>query len=680
MKRFFLSLSFLFSTFSYSQNMLSNNQNVLSVDQMIELNRLSGNQLSADNAYILFTMSKVNILKNKSQTGIYVYNLKTKSYAPIANSTGISYGDAQWGSGNTIWYLSNENKEEGMQVWKMDVDGKNKIQVTHEKEGIDGFKISKDSKLMVLIIDQKQEKSVIDEYPEFKENQVRIIDDLMYRHWDQWSDDKYKQLYFCHVNSDNTLTEKNAIAPVNNIDKVNPPFGGSESISISPDNSMIYYSYKNKRGKEFALSTNTDIYSYNVKTKEINNISEANKGYDNRPTVSADGKYVVWLQMKHDGYESDKNDLVRYNVKTKTLTNLTEDLDLTVEDYAVTDEKAYLIIPFKGCNQLFELDLKTKKLTQLTHTIADYVGLSVGKDKIIATRQSMIEPTDLYEIDIPTKKATQLTSVNQDVLQNLSKPTIEEKWVKTTDGKDMLVWYILPPNFDSTQKYPTLLYCQGGPQGMVSQFFSYRWNFMLMASQGYVVVAPNRRGLPGFGVKWNEEISKDWGGQAIKDYLSATDDAAKRSFVDKERMGAVGASYGGFSVYFLAGIHQHRFKTFIAHDGLFNLESWYGTTEELFFANWDNKGPYWLPENKEYYQKTSPSNYVQNWDTPILIIQGEQDFRVPPDQGLQAFQVAQLKGIKSKLLYFKNEGHWVLMPQNAAIWHREFFKWLKETL
>lgn len=674
----FFVLGILISTFNFSQEMTP--QNVLSIENMIELNRLSGNLVSPNEQMVLFNMSKVNIKENKSHGGIYVYNLKNKSYHPVINDPQFSYGDAQWSEDNTIWFLSNENKEEGMQVWNIQADGKNKQQITHEKEGIDGFKISNDGKLIVLIIDQKEEISVDDLYPEYKENKVRIINDLMYRHWDHWNDDKYKQLYYCTLQNHQISTEKTPIAPVNNIDKVNPPFGGSESISISPDNQTIYYSYKDLRGKAFALSTNTDIYAFDIKTSKITNISIENKGYDNRPTVSKDGKHVAWLQMKHDGYESDKNDLVLYDVKTKILQNLTAKLDITVEDYALAEDRAYLIVPFEGCNQIFVIDYKTNKLKQLTSSVADYVGIAYFKGKLITTRQSMIEPTDLFEIDLKTLNVNQLTSVNQGYLQNITRPSIDKKWVETTDGKKMLVWYILPPNFDSTKKYPTLLYCQGGPQGMVSQFFSYRWNFMLMASQGYVIVAPNRRGLPGFGVKWNEEISKDWGGQAIKDYLSATDDAAKRSFVDKDRMGAVGASYGGFSVYYLAGVHQNRFKTFIAHDGLFNLESWYGTTEELYFANWDNKGPYWLPENKEYYEKTSPHYKVENWNTPILIIQGEQDFRVPPDQGLQAFQVAQLKGIKSRLLYFENEGHWVLMPQNAIIWHKEFYKWLKETL
>lgn len=674
MKKVFLGLSLLFSTFTFTQNMLT-------INDMIELNRLSGNQLSPDGSKILFQMSKVDILENKSQGGVYIYDLAKKEYQPILKEKEVSFAGVQWSNDNTIWYLSNANKDEGMQVWNATADGKNRKQITHEKGGIEGFKISNDGKLMVLIIKEKTGTAVTDLYPDYTKNQVRIIDDLMYRHWDQWNDENHNQLYYVNLENKTLKGEKKAIASIDEIEKVNPPFGGSEAIAITADNQTIFYSYKNKKGKEFALSTNTDIYAYDVTSGNTTNITEANKGYDNGPILSDDGQYLGWLQMKHDGYEADKNDIVLYDIKTKKTTNLTSELDITVSSFIFAGKKIYMIIPFKGCEQIFELEIATKKMKQLTFTTADYTSISLGKNSLIATRQSMIEPTDLFQIDLKTNKATQLTEVNGEYLKTIAKPTIKEVWVKTTDGKDMLVWHILPPNFDENKKYPTLLYCQGGPQGMVSQFFSYRWNFMLMASQGYVVVAPNRRGLPGFGVEWNEQISGDWGGQAMKDYLSAADEAKENhSYVDGNRMGAVGASYGGYSVYFLAGIHQNRFKTFIAHCGLFNLTSWYGVTEELFFANWDNKGPYWLEENKAYYEKNSPHQYVQNWNTPILVIQGEQDFRVPLDQGLQAFQAAQLKGIKSKLLYFKNEGHWVQMPQNAAIWHQEFYKWLKETL
>ncbi len=655
---------------------ISMSQNVLTIDKMLTLNRLGGGIVSPDGSKVIFDLGKANIEDNKIYNTTYLLDVKTKEYKAITTDEKISRSDFQWTNDNTIWYVSNESDKDVFQVWNMDQSGNNKKQITTEKEGVEGFKISKDGTLIVLIIDQKLEQSMNDLYPDLKENKVRMYDDLMYRHWTTWKDDKFKQLYFCRLDNKKISGEKTAVAPITAVDKVNPPFGGSEAIAISPDNQTIFYSFKNKTGTAFATSTNTDIYAYTIASKTTVNLTADNKGYDNGPIVSKDGKYLAFTRMKRDGYEADKNDIVLYDLKTKQFNNLTEGEDITVNSFVLADKKVYFVAPFKGSDQIYELEIATKKLTQLTFTTADYTGIALGNNALIATRQSMIEPTDLFQVDLKTKKVDQLTAVNEAYLKTIDKPTVKETWIKTADGHDMLVWHILPPNFDSTQKYPTLLYAQGGPQSMVSQFFSYRWNFMLMASKGYVIVAPNRRGLPGFGQKWNEAISKDWGGMAIQDYLTATDDAMTKSYVDKDKMGAVGASYGGYSVYYLAGVHEKRFKTFISHCGLFNLESWYLTTEELFFANWDNYGPYWIPENKDYYEKTSPHKLVQNWDTPIMVIHGEQDFRVPVEQGLQAFQAAKLRGLDAKLLLFENEGHWVSKPQNAVIWHSEFYKWL----
>lgn len=670
MKKITLFIALLISQITMSQN-------VLTIEKLLTLNRMGGAVVSLDGTNVLFTLSKANIDDNKLYTDICLYDLKSSTYKVITADNKISRSDFQWTNDQTIWYISNE--KDGFQVWNMDKDGNNKKQITSEKKGVEGFKISNDGSLLVLIIDQRIEKAS-DLYSNLKDNKAKMYDDLMYRHWNYWNDENYKQLYYYQLENKTPKGKKVNIAPLNEIDKVNPPFGGSESIAISPDNKTIFYSYKDKKGTAFALSTNTDIYAYNVENQEITNITIDNKGYDNNPVVSTDGKFLAFSQMKNDGYESDKVDVVLYDFATKKFKNLTESHDITVASFTLADGKIYMVVPFKGCEQLFELEIKTKKLTQLTFTTADYLSVSVAGNSLISTRQSMIEPTDLFQLDLKTKNVKQLTEVNGDYFKTLVKPTVKETWVKTDDGKEMLVWHILPPNFDETKKYPTLLYCQGGPQSMVSQFFSYRWNFMIMASQGYVIVAPNRRGLPGFGTKWNEAISGDWAGKPMQDYLTAIDDATTKPYVDKDKLGCVGASYGGYSVYYLAGIHQKRFKTFISHCGLFNLESWYLTTEELFFANWDNKGAYWLPENKAYYEKTSPHKLVQNWDTPMMVIHGEQDFRVPLEQGLQAFQAAKLRGLDAKLLLFENEGHWVSKPQNAVIWQTEFFKWMDKYL
>lgn len=650
----------------------------ITVDQLLELNRLNGGQTSPDGKKVLFEVKKANILENKMEGNTYILDLATKKQTAITANSSVSRYDYQWTKDQKIWFVSTEKN--GAQVWNMNADGSKQTQVTNEAEGIEGFKISSDGKLMVLIIDQKIEKTITENYDGLTKHQAKIYDDLMYRHWDYWNDEKYKQLYYVQLENNQITSEKKIIGEKSAIDKVNPPFSGSESIAIHPDNNTIYFSMKNKKGMDFALSTNTDIYRFDIQSNTIQNISSANKGYDNYPTISTDGKFLAWLQMKNDGFEADKNDLILYDIARRNTINLTATVDMTVDQFIFGEDKIFFISPTKGCAQIFEVNLKTKKIAQLTNDRADYISLSYANKQLIVGKQSLISPTDLFQIDLINQKQTALTNVNEAFLKTIKLPTVTENWVKTTDGKDMLVWHVLPPNFDSTVKYPTLLYCQGGPQGMVSQFFSYRWNLMLMASQGYVVVAPNRRGLPGFGQEWNDQISKDWGGQAIKDYLSAIDEAATRSYVNKDKLGAVGASYGGYSVYYLAGVHNKRFKTFISHCGLFNLESWYGTTEELFFANWDNKGPYWEQENKEYYIKNSPHNFVQNWDTPIFVIHGEKDYRVPLTEGLQAYQAAKLKGLKTKLLLFSNEGHWVSSPQNAKIWHTEFFKWLDSDL
>jgi dipeptidyl aminopeptidase/acylaminoacyl peptidase len=464
-------------------------------------------------------------------------------------------------------------------------------------------------------------------------------------------------------------------------DGVLPPFGGTDQFCFSADSKKIIYTSKKLQGKAFALSTNSDLYEYTIATQTTINLTESNKGYDNNPAYSPQGD-LAWLSMARNGFEADKNNLMLRKADGSAV-NLTADMDITVGSFCwhPSGKMIYFIAPTKGTEHIFEVELATKKIRQVTSGQYDYISLSIFGDFIYAGRQSMVAPTDLYAVSIKAKdKVTQLTKSNADILSTIVMPKVQEKWVTTTDGKQMLVWMVLPPNFDPTKKYPTLLYCQGGPQSQVSQFFSYRWNLALMASQGYVVVAPNRRGLPGFGQDWNDAISKDWGGQAMRDYLSAIDAATKETYVDKDRLGAVGASYGGYSVYMLAGIHQNRFKTFVSHCGLFNLESWYGTTEELFFANWDQGGPYWLAENKANYEKNSPHKYVANWNTPMLVIHGGMDFRVPESEGIQAFQAAQLKGIKSRYLSFPTEGHWVQSPQNGLLWQREFFEWLAEDL
>lgn len=655
-------------------------QQVLSPEILWQLKRLSGGKVSPDGKKVLYEIRQFSIEKNNGNTDLYIYDLKKNSSTQIT-STPFSEMEATWGMNNTIWFLSNEKN--GVQLWRMDENGASKTQVSNITEiEIEGFKFSTDEQKIIFIAATKMGTSLKDKHPDLPLANARLESDLMYRHWNTWNDENKKHLFLYQVSEGKLATSNIDLLENEYYDGVLPPFGGSDEIIFSKDGKKIIYSCKKKKGKNFATSTNSQLYEFNTETRKTQVLTSDYKGYDASPKLSKDGQFLCWLSMARDGFEADKNDLIIRNLATGKDVNLTQKHDFTVDDYVLSDDgkSAYLIVPYRGMKQVFELKIETGDYRQITTEEYDYLSLEIAGDELITTRQSMLEPTDLVSVSIKKGTAKNLTSCNKDLLEKLDKPDVQERWIETSDGKKMLVWMVFPPNFNQNKKYPSILYCQGGPQSMVSQFFSYRWNLALMASQGYIVIAPNRRGLPGFGQEWNDAISKDWGGQAMKDYLAAVDNISNEPYIDVNRIGAVGASYGGYSVYYLAGIHNGRFKTFISHCGLFNLESWYGTTEELFFANWDNKGPYWLPENKAYYEQNSPHKFVQNWDTPMLVIHGGMDFRVPESEGMQAFQVLQLKGLRSKYLYFPKEGHWITTPQNGILWYREFFEWLDTDL
>ena len=516
-------------------------------------------------------------------------------------------------------------------------------------------------------------------YPGMEQSNVYIYDNLNYRHWDKWEDGYFSHLFIKDRESgtETDLNEGEAF------DVPQQPFGGAEDYTWNHDGSKVYYVCKKEYGTAYAQSTNTDIYQYDLGTKQTTNLTESNKGYDTHPVVSGDGT-LAWLQMDEPGYESDKNDIML--LEEGEPINLTRHWDGTVYSFIFSGDgkKIYFTAPVNGTRQLFELPIPKKgnaKIKQVTDGQFDVNGLvGLSGNTLVVTRTDMNHASEIYTVNLKNGEMSQLTRQNDDTYNKIRLSKVEKRMVTTTDGKGMVTWVIYPPDFDPNKKYPTLLYCQGGPQGALSQFYSFRWNFQLMAAQGYIVVAPNRRGMPGYGVEWNEQISGDWGGQNMQDYLAAIDDVAKEDYVDSERLGCVGASYGGYSAFYLAGIHEGRFKSFIAHDGVFNLRSMYGTTEELFFVNKDFGGAYWEEKASKTYDEFNPIDMVAKWDTPILIIQGGRDYRVPIGQGLEAFQAAQLQGIKSKLLYFPDENHWVLSAQNGVIWQREFYKWLDETL
>lgn len=618
-------------------------QQPLTPEKLWQLHRVSAVGLSQDTQYVLLSVSTPNIAENTFSKEYYKLAVKGGVPIPISEEE-VERATAKY----------NPIKKESL------------VKLIHKEVKVDPV-LGKDF------------------YPDLEKSSGRLYSSLDHRHWDTWNEGKYNHVFIedAEGNQRDLMEGQPFYCP-------QMPFGGEEDYIWSPDGEKVLFVTKAKEGTEYVLSTNTNIYEYDLNTMKTRNLTEGMMGYDTNPQYNKEG-VLAWLSMAHDGNESDKNDL--YILKDGKRINLTAQWDNTVFSYRWSNDgkQIYLIAPTQGTEQLFVVDVYGKDTTpkQLTKGIYD-VGSIVGQsgNLLVVMRNDMNRAGEVYTINLKERKKgflslTQLSHFNDEAYKNIATCPIKERIIKTSDGKDMHAWVIYPPDFDPNKKYPTLLYCQGGPQSIVSQFYSFRWNFQLMASQGYIVIAPNRRGLPGFGVEWNAQISGDWGGQPMRDYLSAIDDIAKEPYVDKNRLGAVGASYGGYSIYYLAGIHQKRFKSFIAHCGVFNLQSMYGTTEELFFNNHEIGGPYWEKENavaQKSYKEFNPIEKITEWDTPILIIHGGKDYRVPEEQGFQAFTAAQLRGIKSELLYFPDENHWVLQPQNGLLWQRTFFKWLKETL
>jgi Dipeptidyl aminopeptidases/acylaminoacyl-peptidases len=579
-----------------------------------------------------------------------------------------------------------ENKTK-TETFVVSVNGGSSVQTFNQDSVIRNKNISPDGKYIIFNKEVKLLNTTgLDFYPGLTKSNAYIYDNLNYRHWDTWEDGKFDHVFIASLVNGKQVNEKD-IMTGEPFDCPQRPYGGDEDYGWSSDGKSVFYVTKKKYGKEYAQSTNTDIYQYDIASGKTINLTQGRMGYDINPSYNKNGT-LAWLSMKREGFEADKQDLLV--MQNNTVTNLTanrDDLQVDGFHWSNDGKDIYFWAPVKATEQLFVIHCASgcttkpeiRQITKGDYQFSDIAGVS--GNNVIASVTDMNHAPELYAIDIESGSMKQLTHVNDNFYNTITPSKAERRFIKTTDNQQMPTWVVYPPDFDPSKKYPTLLFCLGGPQG-TTPLYSFRWNFQLMAAMGYIVVAPDRRGVYGNGTKWEESISKDWGGQAMKDYLSAIDEISKEKFVDKNRRGCVGASYGGYSVYMLEALHNGRFKTFIAHDGLFDLKSWGGTTEELWFLNWDVGGPYW-EKNKaaqKSYTQFSPSNFVDKWNTPIMIVQGGKDYRVPIEQGLQAFQVAQLKGIKSRLLYFPDENHWVLNAQNALIWQHEFFKWLDETL
>ena len=681
------------------------------IDALEALGRVSDPQVSPDGKRVLFGISYENLEQNRSNNDLYVMNIDGSGLTRIT-ATEQSESGAVWMTGGSKIAFMSADADGKMQLWIMNADGTDRRQISDVAKGIGGFLFSPDEKQVVLISNVKYTQNAADIYPDLPKATGRVVDDLMYKHWDEWVTTAPHP--FIADFDGNAISNTKDILEGLPYESPMKPFGGIEQLAWSPASDKVAFTCRMKTGLAYAISTDSDIYEYDllrggfinlckrdVKTQteaaaqngdgvQPNSIDEF-MGYDTNPQYSPDGKYIAWQSMERDGYEADLNRLCVMNRTTgeKRFVVDARNFPSNVDAFLWNKDSQgiYFLGVWHGETHIYHADITKEEPTvrPLTQGMYDYASIALCGNSLIAKRHSMSAADEIFAVQADSEQpapARQLTTENQHIYDQLEMGKVEPRWMETTDGKQMLTWVIYPPQFDPNKKYPTLLFCEGGPQSPVSQFWSYRWNFQIMAANGYIIVAPNRRGLPGFGVEWNEAISGDYGGQCMKDYFTAIDAMAKEPFVDADRLGCVGASFGGFSVYWLAGHHDKRFKAFIAHDGIFNMEMQYLETEEKWFANWDMGGAYWEKDNATA-QRTfanSPHKFVDKWDTPILCIHGEKDYRILPNQAMAAFDAAVMRGVPAQLLIYPDENHWVLKPQNGVLWQRTFFEWLDRWL
>lgn len=648
---------------------------------MLKMGRLSEPQLSPDGAQMLYGITYFNVEENSSRTNLYIQPFDASVEPQMVTSGDFKDYNHRWSSdGKTIYFLSNRSKD--AQLWSIDVASKAMKQLSSVENGINGFEIAPNGNKIWYTQQIKVDQTAKDQYPDLQKAKAMIYDDLMVRHWNYWLDGTYSHLMVADLGSEGVVNAKD-IMENEPWDAPLAPYFDISEIKWNNGGTQLAYTSKKLKGKEYAFSTNSDIYLYDVASDATKNLTEGMVGYDRNPIFSPDDKQIAWLSMERAGNEADKSRLFVMDLALGAKSYVTKSFDYNAANLVWSSADAiYFIAPMQATHQICKVEPKEDAAVEvLTEGLHDYTSLSYSQGKMIAEKTTFSRAPEIFSIDLTSGKESQMSFINKDIYANVKMGEVQKRMVKTTDGKEMLTWVFLPPGFDSTKTYPALLYCEGGPQSVVSQRWSYRWNLQLMASQGYVVVAPNRRGLPSFGQEWLDQISGDYSGQNIKDYLSAIDAVSGEKWVDKERLGCVGASYGGYSVYYLAGNHNKRFKTFISHCGMFNFESFYTSTEELWFPTNDLGGAPWSedPTAKRSYAN-SPHKFVKNWDTPIMIMVGLLDYRIPYTESLQAFTSAQAKGIEARLVTFEDEGHQVFKPQNSLVWHYEFFGWLDKYL
>ena len=637
-------------------------------------------QVSPNNKEFLYHVTYVDIDANKGNTEIFKMNVDGTEKTQLT-FTNQGESGAQWiDGGNKIAFL--RSHEGARQLWVMNADGSDAKCISNVEGGISGFTFSPDETKVMYIKMVKSVETIAELHPDLPKASGRVVDELMYKHWDHWVEE-IPHTFYATI-KDGKLVDHVDLLQSEPYEAPLLPFGGTSDIAWSADGKSIVYTSKKMTGRAYAESTNSDLYIYSLEDKTTENLTEGMMGYDTNPLYSHSGAHMAWLSMERDGYEADKNRLFVMDMATKEKTYLTDAFDYDVDAIIWGRDNKTLVfsavVEAKG--HIFSVDIDTKEITRITSGNHNYASPALGADGLIVKRQSMSQPAEIYSVNISSGEATELSFENKHILDQLTMGEVEERWITTTDNKQMLTWVIYPPNFDASKKYPAILYCKGGPQGAISQSWSYRWNFQMMAANGYIIVAPNRRGVSSFGGEWVEQISGDYGGQNMLDYLSAIDKLAEEPFIDEGRLGCTGASYGGFSAFWLAGNHNNRFKAFLSHAGIFNLEAQYLETEELFFANWDMGGPYWDKSNaiaqKTY--ATSPHKFVDKWNTPIMVTHGDNDYRILSSQSMMAFNAAKLKGLPARMLLFPDENHWVLKPQNGILFQREFVKWFDKWL
>lgn len=653
-------------------------QKSITPEWLWSLGRVSEPKVSPDGSMVLFGVAYYSMADNKGNRDLYTIPVGGGTAQRVA-STPFSENQAVWKPGKRIiGYLSSESGTP--QLWEINPDGTGKTQITNVAGGILGFKYSPNGKALCYAASVKLDTLLLDRYPDLPKANAQLFDALMYRHWDSWADGTYQHLFYTTLPASGQVTSGKDLMQGERYHCPTMPFGGMEDMAWHPDGTSIVYVSKKKTGTQAATSTDTELYLYKLESGSTEKLTGGAPGYDVLPAFSPDGRRLAWLSMARDGFEADKEVVMMHTLSTGKTIALTSTFyeGFQSMSWDASGNTLWCTAVDSGTKQVYAVDATSGRVKQVTYGIHDVQEVEQAGSFLVASRSTMLSPTELVRIRKDNGTLTPLTAVNKAALEGIAMPAVERRLIPTTDGKRMLTWVILPPSFDQSKRYPALLYCQGGPQSPVSQFFSYRWNFALMASKGYVVVAPNRRGLPGFGREWNDAICGDWGGQAIQDYYAAIDQVASEPYIDRNKLCAAGASYGGYSVFQMAGTHEKRFKAFIAHCGIFNLESWYGSTEEVFFGNWDMKGPYWEQPAPKSYAQFSPHRFVHRWDTPILILHGDKDYRVPVTQGMEAFQAAQLQGVPSRFVHFPEENHWILKPQNSILWNRVFFEWLEQ--